>query len=207
MRELVHTFKDGKHFLDHYTHDGQREKLFLPKVVDFSAGDLLRLEIRFEHSRYSFQTLAEVILRRLAGRGNSILTGILVSFIAQPSRSLVVAHAKGAPIPYRLRSAMRIPCTFPVFVSHRKKSGLAEAVDYSPGGIQILGGPELEVGDAVKLRLHPAGSIFGIRLIGQVVWIQREPELAYGIHLRPTGHFLLRRLNRLYEYLLARRFR
>ncbi len=204
MRKLVHSFEDGAIFLRNYHVDGAREELFLPGQVTCAVGELLDLEVQFKHSGYRFLTLAQVLLRRLAGR-DLVEVGALVGLAGPPNRKLMVAHARGEPITYHEREAERLPVHFPVTVVHRRERGVAEAVDYSPGGVQILGGPPaLAVGDAVQLRLHPVGSLLGLGLLGQIVWVQRLPELAYGVKLRPTGSRIRRRLERLYERLLAR---
>jgi hypothetical protein len=203
MKKLVHIFKDGKQFLDHYSNDGWQEKLFLLGVTEFSAGDQVDLEIRFKHSGYAFHHLTQVLFRRVAGRGEGMPAGTLISLVGVPGR--MVAHAKGQTFPYRSRIRERVHCCFPVTIVYRKAKHLAEAVDYSPGGIQIVGGPLLEIGSAVELRLHPLGSLFPLTLLGQIVWVQEQPERAYGLNLHPEGNFIRRRLHRLYEHLLVRR--
>ncbi len=117
----------------------------------------------------------------------------------------MVAHARGEAVPYTQRSMPRVACSFPITIIHRDQKVVAEAVDYCPGGVQILGGPRLEIGDAVQIQLHPRGMLIRLKLWGQICWIQRQPELAYGVQLRPTGNFLRQRLQKLYEKLLARR--
>ena len=114
-----------------------------------------------------------------------------------------VVDARGREVPYHLRGQSRVACRFPVTVVHRRTRSVAQAVDYCPGGVQIVGGPVLDVGDAIQLKLQPVGALFGLSLLGQVVWIQRQPEAAYGINLRPTGSLIRRRLQWLYEKLLA----
>lgn len=205
MKELTFTFRTGKQFLEHYSDDGRREKLFLPGVIDCSAGDEVHLKIHFKHSGYTFQSLAQVMLRRLAGKGPNLKPGALLCFIGPPFRNVMVAHARGEVIPYTQRSMPRVACSFPVTIVHRNQKVTAEAVDYCPGGVQIRGGPRLEIGDAVQIQLHPTGMLFRLRLWGQISWIQQRPELAYGVQLRPSGSFLRRRLQKLYERLLERR--
>jgi hypothetical protein len=206
MRQLCYEFEDGERFLRHYRLEGARELLFLPGQTDCNAGDELDLEVRFRHSGYAFRTLAQVQLRRLAGR-EGLEVGALVNLVGPPMRRRMVDHARGREVPYHLREQLRVPCRFPVTVLHRRTRSAAQAIDYCPGGVQIVGGPVLDVGDAVQLRLHPIGSLFGLSLLGQVVWVQRLPEAAYGIHLRPQGGLLRRRLQWLYEKLLARELR
>jgi hypothetical protein len=208
MRQLSYVFENGELFLRHYRFEGARELLFLPGQIDCNAGEELDLEVRFLHSGFAFRTLAQVQLRRLAGRGHTDLeVGALLTLVGPPTRRRMLDHARGREVPYHLREQLRVPCRFPVTVVHRRTRSVASAVDYCPGGVQIVGGPALDVGDAVQLKLHPIGSLFGLSLLGQVVWIQRQPETAYGIHLRPTGSLIRRRLLWLYEKLLAHKLR
>lgn len=208
MRQLCYEFENGERFLRHYRLEGARELLFLPGQTDCNAGDELDLEVRFRHSGYAFRTLAQVQLRRLAGRElDGLEVGALCSLVGPPTRRRMVDHARGRDVPYHPREQLRVPCRFPVTVVHRHARSVAQAIDYCPGGVQIVGGPPLEVGDAVQLKLHPIGSLFGLSLLGQVVWSQRLPEAAYGINLRPRGSLLRRRLQWLYEKLLARELR
>jgi hypothetical protein len=204
MRQLSHVFENGEVFLRHYRFEGASELLFLPGRTDCNAGEEVDLEVRFQHSGYAFRTLAQVQLRRLAGRGHDLEVGALLNLVGPPTRRRMLDHARGREFPYGPREQLRVPCRFPVTVLHRRARSVAQAIDYCPGGVQIVGGPALEVGDAVQLKLQPIGALFGLSLLGQVVWIQRQPELAYGVHLRPTGSLIRRRLQWLYEKLLAR---
>ncbi len=206
MRQLSYEFENGESFLRYDRFEGAHEMLFLPGQTTHNAGEELDLEVRFKHSGYAFRTLAQVQLRRLSGRG-PLEIGTLLQLVGPPTRRRMVDHARGREVPYHPREQLRIACSFPVTLIHRHSRSLARAVDYCPGGVQVVGGPELDVGDAVQLKLQPAGSLFGLSLLGQVVWVQRQPEVAYGIHLRPTGGLIRRRLQWLYEKLLARELR
>ena len=208
MRQLSYEYENGELFLRNYRFEGARELLFLPGQTECNAGEELDLEVRFKHSGYAFRTLAQVQLRRLAGSGrDGLAVGTLLNLVGAPTRRRMVDHARGREVPYHPREQLRVPCRFPVTVVHRRSRTVARAVDYCPGGVQIIGGPELDVGDAVQLKLHPIGSLFGLSLLGQVVWVQRLPEAAYGIHLRPQGGLIRRRLQWLYEKLLAHELR
>jgi hypothetical protein len=61
------------------------------------------------------------------------------------------------------------------------------------------------VGDVVELCLYPADALLGLKVLGQVKWIQREPEPACGISLRPGTGRARKRLNRLYTRLLLKK--
>jgi hypothetical protein len=203
IRRMSHTFTDGPAFLRCYRIDGPRELLFLQGQTECNAGEEIDLEVRFQDSGYSFRTLAQVLLRRLAGRGQAHEVGTELALVSPPARKRMVDYARGQVVAWRARGSDRVVCRFPVTITHRRARASAQAVDYCPGGVQIIGGPPLEVGDAVQLTLHPIGAWFGLSLLGLVVWVQRQPEAAYGIQLRPTGSLIRRRLQKLYERLLA----
>lgn len=202
-RRLILTFGDGQRFLQHYREASAQEELFLPGVTEIEAGEQVELAINFQDSGYAFTTSAQVIKRRLAGKqGGDLEVGSLVAFVQPQGQRLLLAHAKGQSIDYHDRQDPRVSCAFPVKLFHRVRSGQGEAVDISPDGLQLAGGPQLEVNDVVELRLYPPDSLLGLKVLGQVKWIQREPEPACGISLRPESGRTRRRLNKLYMRLL-----
>lgn len=208
-KRLMLTFGDGKRFLRNYSEGGAQEELFLPGVTKIEAGEQVELAINFQDSGYSFKTSAQVIKRRLAGDDDrdraELEVGSLVAFIQSHGQRQLLAHARGEAIDYKQREDPRIACSFPVKLCHRSRKGLGEAVDLSPSGIQLMGTPELEVGDVLELRLYPPDALLGLKLLGQVKWIQRQPEPACGISLSPESGMARRRLNKLYLRMLTNR--
>lgn len=201
-RRLVYTFAAGREFFQHFqTRPDCDEQLFLPGVTDIESGQLLDLEIVFRNSGYSFHTQARVISRRLASQGKTLMAGTTVSFLVPRGQRLMKAHAKGQDIAYSPRLDQRVPCNFPARLMHRIHQGSGEVVDYCPGGIQVVGGPQLEVGESLLVHLYPADSLLGLKVVGTVVWIQREPEPAAGISLHPEKKRMRRKLQRLYARL------
>jgi hypothetical protein len=204
-KRLMLTFGDGKRFLRNFSEGVAQEELFLPGVTKIEAGEQVELAINFQDSGYSFKTSAQVIKRRLAGDDDraELEVGSLVAFIQSHGQRQLLAHARGKAIDYKQREDPRIACSFPVKLCHRSQKGLGEAVDLSPTGIQLMGTPELEVGDVLELRLYPPDALLGLKLLGQVKWIQREPEPACGISLSPESGLTRRRLNKLYLRMLT----
>jgi PilZ domain len=206
-KRLMLTFGDGKRFLRNYSEGAAQEELFLPGVTKIEAGEQVELAINFQDSGYSFKTSAQVIKRRLAGDDDrdraELEVGSLVAFIQSHGQRQLLAHARGETIDYKQREDPRIACSFPVKLCHRSQQGLGEAVDLSPSGIQLMGTPELQVGDVLELRLYPPDALLGLKLLGQVKWIQRQPEPACGISLSPESGLARRRLNKLYLRMLT----
>lgn len=169
--------------LDAYFDHGRLGGLFVPVAPDAAEmGDEVRVELAFPDGK-AFRTRCRVVWRRVVP-SPGLPAGLGLEFLAteKHTRDLLLDLAHGRRIPFRPRSAIRLPLA--LRVKFRTPAGVVDTVteDVSEMGCLVRTVLEVGAGTEVAVSLRAPGRLLGLGLKATVVRV--IPGRTGGLGLR-----------------------
>ena len=183
---IVARFRSGPDFLNAWFDEGRLGGFFVPTRRALEVGAVTPVEIRFEDGKV-FRTRCRVVWRRVGGDAH-LPAGLGLEFLSTEGhvRDLLLAYAKGRPIPYRERSSRRVPAEVQVVFKYPGGRISAASEDLSAGGVLLRTGEVVPEGTRGTAILKRPGRVLGLRVPAVVARCVEGPPAGIGLRFEPA---------------------
>lgn len=192
-------------FLHHFIPGDGHGGVAFPTMAHLPLGTQVDLELTFMQEQRSYRLKGTVkFFGPPAEEGGPPTVGVAFMPSEKPTLDLVLAFADGKDVAFTERSDTRYPVALQI--SYKADAAFITDMtdDVSFSGAFIVTERDIPLGTLLPLKLRVPGSLFPVRLHGEVVRQRKEPPAGVGVRFVLDNERTRRRMEMLVEKLKAK---